>query len=400
MTQTSAVIGTAQYLSPEQARGELVDARSDVYATGCVLYELLTGQPPFVGDNPVSVAYQHVREEPRPPSDNNRDVPPDVDAVVLKALVKNRMNRYQSAAEMRGDLLRAASGRPVLATPVLRGARAPVPVAPPPRVVGNRHTGTMQRVNVQRRRTSSWVLVVLSILGILAVVALGAGLYLAGRPQESAVPSLIGLTQPEAEQALNTAKLNGSPKVVADSSCPKDKVFQQDPRPGVQLVQGRTVSYNICGGPGSVAVPQLVGLDRQHAETQVRSAGLLPTVDYIDGLVSQKDHVASVEPAEGTTVPKGSTVKVHLSKGNQNAIPDLTGMTYEEARRTLSNLGFTNIRPPLTNINPPAGLAGKVTSQTPTKDTVIKLTDPISIVVGATAPSPPAPSASPSPSAT
>src|SRR2546423_4450127 len=174
MTQTSAVIGTAQYLSPEQARGEPVDARSDVYATGCVLYELLTGHPPFVGDNPVSVAYQHVREDPRPPSDSNRDVPPDVDAVVLKALAKNRMNRYQSAAEMRGDLLLAAAGRPVLATPVMREIEpAPLP-PPPPRVIGNRPTGTMARVGTpSRRRTSTWVLVGLSILGILAVIALG-----------------------------------------------------------------------------------------------------------------------------------------------------------------------------------------------------------------------------------
>src|SRR5215510_4571020 len=119
MTQTSAVIGTAQYLSPEQARGEPVDARSDVYATGCVLFELLTGHPPFVGDNPVSVAYQHVREDPRPPSASSRDVSPEVDAVVLKALAKNPLNRYQSAGEMRADLMRAAAGRPVSAPPVL-----------------------------------------------------------------------------------------------------------------------------------------------------------------------------------------------------------------------------------------------------------------------------------------
>src|SRR2546430_6168275 len=104
MTQTSAVIGTAQYLSPEQARGEPVDARSDVYATGCVLYELLTGQPPFVGDNPVSVAYQHFREEPRAPSMVNREIPPDIHAVVLKALEKNPAKQHQSDAEMRGDL--------------------------------------------------------------------------------------------------------------------------------------------------------------------------------------------------------------------------------------------------------------------------------------------------------
>src|SRR2546429_2861716 len=168
MTQTSAVIGTAQYLSPEQARGEPVDARSDVYATGCVLYELLTGQPPFVGDNPVSVAYQHVREDPRPPSDSNREVSPDVDAIVLKALAKNRVNRYQSAAEMRGDLLRAAAGRPVLATPVMRESDPPPLPPQPPRVIGNRHTGTMARGNVPHRRTSNWVLVALSLLRMLA----------------------------------------------------------------------------------------------------------------------------------------------------------------------------------------------------------------------------------------
>src|SRR4051794_17841174 len=122
MTQTSAVIGTAQYLSPEQARGEPVDARSDVYSTGCVLFELLCGHPPFVGDNPVSVAYQHVREEPKTPSLSNRDVSPAVDSIVLKALAKNPLNRYQSAAEMRADILRAAAGRPVHAEPIMAHA--------------------------------------------------------------------------------------------------------------------------------------------------------------------------------------------------------------------------------------------------------------------------------------
>jgi len=135
MTQTSAVIGTAQYLSPEQARGEAVDARSDVYATGCVIFELLTGHPPFVGDNPVSVAYQHVREDPRAPSESNPDVTPDVDAVVLKALSKNPANRYQSAGEMRADLLRAAAGRPVSAPPVMTEAERTAMMAPPPRAM-------------------------------------------------------------------------------------------------------------------------------------------------------------------------------------------------------------------------------------------------------------------------
>src|SRR4051794_4738148 len=119
MTQTSAVIGTAQYLSPEQARGEAVDARSDVYAAGCVVFELLTGEPPFTGDTPVAVAYQHVREDPRRPSEVNPQVPPSLDAVVLKALSKNPANRYQSAAEMRADLIRVRNGQQPLAPMVM-----------------------------------------------------------------------------------------------------------------------------------------------------------------------------------------------------------------------------------------------------------------------------------------
>ena len=115
--QTVQVIGTAQYLSPEQARGELIDARSDLYSTGCVLYELLTGRPPFTGDSPVVIAYQHVRENPVPPSQVNPDVPAWADAIVLKAMAKAPADRYQTAAEMRADLQRAASGTPVSAPP-------------------------------------------------------------------------------------------------------------------------------------------------------------------------------------------------------------------------------------------------------------------------------------------
>src|SRR2546429_325781 len=119
VTQTAAVIGTAQYLSPEQARGEAVDARSDVYAAGCVLFELLTGEPPFTGDSPVAVAYQHVREDPKPPSALNPRVNPALDAVVLKAMSKGPANRYQSAAEMRTDLVRVLSGQRPLAPMVM-----------------------------------------------------------------------------------------------------------------------------------------------------------------------------------------------------------------------------------------------------------------------------------------
>src|SRR5215217_4668586 len=132
MTQTSAVIGTAQYLSPEQARGESVDARSDVYSMGCLLYELVTGAPPFTGDSPVSVAYQHVREDPRLPSSISPDIPPELDAIVMKAMAKNPANRYQSAADMRSDLLRAVAGQRVEATPVMGDAEKTAIIGVPP----------------------------------------------------------------------------------------------------------------------------------------------------------------------------------------------------------------------------------------------------------------------------
>jgi beta-lactam-binding protein with PASTA domain len=317
--------------------------------------------------------------------------------VVLKALAKNRTNRYQSAAEMRTDLLRAANGRPVLASPPTVALEQPPLAPPPPRVVGNRHTGTMARVNVQRRRTSNWVLVALSLLGILAVIALGAGLYLAGRPQQSPVPLLIGLTQTQAQAKLNDAKLNGKPSVVTDGTCAKDRVFAQDPKAGIQLQQGETVSYEICGGPGTVQVPQLRGLDREGAEKQLRQNNLVPAVDFVDGPRDQKDKVIAVEPGEGTPVPPNSTVKVHISKGNENTIPDLSGQTPDAARAKLADLGFTNIGQS-TNINPPPGMAGKVMYTVPAAGSTPKLSDKITIVVGATESPSPSPS-SPSPSA-
>ena len=153
MTQTAAVVGTAQYLSPEQARGETVDSRSDVYSAGCLLYELLTGRPPFVGDSPVAVAYQHVREPAMPPSDHDTDLPPEVDAIVMKSLAKRVEDRYQSAAEMRADIESYLAGRPVevnLPPPLPRPrpprsrARPPQPCRPP-----------SPRATCPRRRTTT-----------------------------------------------------------------------------------------------------------------------------------------------------------------------------------------------------------------------------------------------------
>src|SRR5262245_30431431 len=254
MTQTSAVIGTAQYLSPEQARGESVDARSDVYATGCVLYELLVGQPPFVGDSPVSVAYQHVREDAKPPSQSNRDVPPPVDAVVLKALAKNPLNRYQSAGEMRADLLRAAAGRPVYAEPVLnapdggattvmhRTGQATRPIGAR---VGDSH----------RRRTSGWAIAALTAIAVLAVVALTAGLIVLSRPDQATVPNIVGKSRTDAESLIRQASLNPAGRPVFNATCTVNAVSKQDVQPNSRVDSGSSLGYEYCGGKNRVLVP-------------------------------------------------------------------------------------------------------------------------------------------------
>jgi serine/threonine-protein kinase len=386
MTQTSAVIGTAQYLSPEQARGEAVDARSDVYATGCVLYELLTGHPPFVGDNPVSVAYQHVREDPVPPSEHNRDVPPDIDAVVLKALAKNRMNRYQSAAEMRGDLLRAAAGRPVLATPVMRADERMPAAPPPPMVVGGRSTGQFSRVGQPPQRGSSPWLAVLLVVGVLALAALVTGLYLANRTPQSVVPALVGHNKTDAEGLLSAAKLHGAPTSVFNSNCTKDQVVSQDTQQGSKVTEGSAVGYQVCGGPQSTSVPQLAGLSRADAEKALNTAKLTASFQDAHGTLDTKGKViaGSISPKEGTSVAEGSTVTLSISLGDQNVVPDLTGLTQDQAKAKMDDLGFTKVSYFPRDITSPdqAGMVGKVTGMTVSSGTTKFLTDPITVWIG------------------
>lgn len=337
MTQTSAVIGTAQYLSPEQARGEAVDARSDVYAAGCVLFELLCGHPPFVGDSPVAVAYQHVREDPRPPSDSNPDVSPDIDAVVLKALAKNPVNRYQSAAEMRADLLRAASGRPVLATPLLRQDDT-AQMSSSTRV--NSRTAPARVGDARRRKASGWVIAALSTLGVLAAVALTAGLILANRPSTVNVPDLSNLTEAQAAAKLSQLQLKGTKGEPFYGECTRDRVAVQEPAKGTSIKEGEAVTYRICGGVPSVTVPPLVGFNELAAKQSLANVGLNAEIVPVDGSVETKGTVVESKPAAGEAVAEGTTVKVHISKGNMKPVPDVVGETKEDAEAMLKAAGF------------------------------------------------------------
>ncbi len=322
MTQTSAVIGTAQYLSPEQARGEPVDARSDVYSTGCLLYELLCGHPPFTGDNPVSVAYQHVREDPIPPGELNPDVTPDIDAIVLKAMAKNPINRYQSAGEMRADLLRAAAGRPVAATPVYSSEERTQIIG------GGRRGGTgmipTDPVEQPRRnRGLMWVLVVLGVIAVFTLAALGTKLLL----NEDATAQVKVPTVTGKPVATARAELTGAGFKVEESRKPspeadKDKVLGQSPNGGVEVDKGSTVNLTVGSGLEKTEVPDLSGLKREGAEKslgQNKLKGDFKTVDSAE----EEGSVLDFTPKAGERVAVFSTVTVTISNGKLKLVPDV-----------------------------------------------------------------------------
>ncbi|MFG1880940.1 Stk1 family PASTA domain-containing Ser/Thr kinase [Micromonospora sp. NPDC049102] len=389
MTQTSAVIGTAQYLSPEQARGEAVDARSDVYAAGCVLFELVCGHPPFVGDSPVSVAYQHVRETPPTPSDINPDVTPAVDAIVLKALSKNPLNRYQSAGEMRADLLRAAAGRPVLATPVLREAET-VAMAPaggaggyPTAATGSQTRQIPARVGDPRqRKASSWLIALFSAVGVLAVIALVAALLWSQQDKDlKSVPTLAGKTRDAAVTEIRNAGFNpvvGDPVLAND--CAKGTVAKQDPAAGARLKSSSTVTVQICDGKPDVKIPPaLVNSQFENVKPQLEALGLVVEQRSVDN-PAQKGIVVKVNPPSGTTVPQDSKVTVDVSRGNVSKVPNVVNSTKDEAAAELRAAGYVvSFRD---GDEVPAAEAGRVQKQNPKGGTELAQGKTVTIDIG------------------
>ncbi|MQA28190.1 MAG: Stk1 family PASTA domain-containing Ser/Thr kinase, partial [Micromonosporaceae bacterium] len=336
MTATSAVIGTAQYLSPEQARGETVDARSDVYATGCVLYELMCGQPPFIGDNPVSVAYQHVREDPNPPSELSPEISPDVDAVVLKALAKNPANRYQNAGEMRADLLRAAAGRPVEATPVLSLEERTQLIGPP----GRHADRPVARVSDEgRRRATNWALIAVAMLAVFALVALVTGLWLANAQPDIVVPDVRGMT---VEKAVKTLEDKGlSPKDYnVWGGCDKGKITKQDPGYGEKVNEGTPVRIGVCQGYKTHKLPDVIGDDVADAKKALEKLNFNTQVEYVNAPVGTKDEVRRTDPEAGVKLAEEKTVKLFVSLGNTVKVPSVVGYNQDAAEDALTDAGF------------------------------------------------------------
>ena len=339
MTQTSAVVGTAQYLSPEQARGETVDSRSDIYSTGCLLYELLTDRPPFVGDSPFSVAYQHVREQAEPPSTHNADIPPALDAIVMKSLAKRVEDRYQSAAEMLADVQRHLDGQPVDAPTAV--VAAPVVSAAEPEPTSLFQEASEQEEDDRRRRRTWPIVAFLVLLALLLAGAVVMGLTLLDDDDvaQVEVPRVTNMTQGEAIRRLQEENLRvGDVERVNDDTVPRGRVISQTPEQGTQVDESTEVDLQISAGKEDVVVRYVIGMTRQEATRLLQELGLDVEVEYRPSS-EERNIVTETRPSDGERVPAGSTVTLVLSEGLEN-VPNVVGRFEDEARALLEDAGF------------------------------------------------------------
>ncbi|MGW0610404.1 Stk1 family PASTA domain-containing Ser/Thr kinase [Streptomyces sp. NPDC002788] len=407
MTQTSAVIGTAQYLSPEQAKGEQVDARSDLYSTGCLLYELLTVRPPFVGDSPVAVAYQHVREEAQAPSVFDPEITPEMDAIVLKALVKDPDYRYQSADEMRADIEACLDGQPVAATAAMgsvgyggypddrpttalradAGAGA-TSMLPPmnPDDGGYGYDDRPDRRRGQQRKssTSTILLAVAGILVLVGAVLIGWWAFSGNGVGNDAVPApnFVGETLTDAKQLAKNRDLTVTTTTKPCENQSKGKVCEQDPTAGTNVKKGDTISLVVSAGAPKVAVPSVVGDSLDEAKATLEGDKYEFVVDT-KSKESPEDPGTVLEqnPRLGEEVEKGSTITLTIAKAaEKSTVPDVLGRTCDAAKQQMeaSNLvgNCTEVETDDDN------QVGKVIATTPQAGTSVDPNSSVNIQIG------------------
>ncbi|MFB4276150.1 Stk1 family PASTA domain-containing Ser/Thr kinase [Nonomuraea sp. MTCD27] len=402
MTQTAQVIGTAQYLSPEQARGERVDARSDIYSTGCVLYELLTGQPPFTGDSPVAIAYQHVREEPIPPSQIDRDIPPWADAIVLKAMAKDPAHRYQNASEMRADIQRAMSGMPtdaqtmamsgnmgqgtrmMTATQSAAGPATQRTGAIPPYDYGDGDGGGGR--GGRRRaggggnnavKTALWVIIPLLIIGgFITVGYMVFGGKDTPTDTQVTIPSLASQERQYAEDQLKGLGLNVQVVQEFSSDIEKGAVIKTEPAENTKVDKESTVKLVVSKGTEKIKVPDgLVGLSQEEA-TKLLEENELRGVIKTRNSSRPQGTVIATEPKAGAEVEKGGTVTLFIPK-ELGEVPSVIGLTVEDATAQLKSAGF-KVKVSEQSSNEPEGT---VVQQNPGEGTKYPANTTVTIVV-------------------
>jgi serine/threonine protein kinase len=397
MTSTAAVIGTAQYLSPEQARGESVDARSDVYSVGCMLYELVTGAPPFTGDSPVAVAYQHVREDPKLPSSINPRIPPELDAILFKAMSKNPANRYQSAAEMRNDLLRALAGQRVEATPVMGDAEKTTILSAARGGYGD-DDGWDDQDELDRKRRKRRIIAIVSVLAVLLLggaiavaVAMSGGEDPQATVEQVQIPPLANLEQAAAEQAITDAGLEvGTVTTEASTTVAEGLVIRSSPASGAQVQKGSTVDLFVSGGPDTIAVPNVVDLDEERARATLEQAGFTSINTAQVESLEEEGTVVAVSPSEGAQAAPSTPIRLQISTGTVR-LPDVANRGEEEARRILTEAGFSAGQIVNQNAERDDVAAGTVVGTEPGTGTAVGAGDEIILLIAVPTPPEPTP---------
>jgi len=353
VAQTSSILGTAQYFSPEQARGETVDARTDLYATGVVLFEMLTGRPLFEAESAVAVAYQHVSEVPVAPSSVAPQVPAAMDAVVLHALAKDRFARFQSASEFRADIVAAASG---IAVPLRAEADSEFtatlfginPAATASTEAALRQLSVddddERRARTQARPPVAWIWA--GILVLVAIVA--AVLFWAFTLERTplvgsiavAVPDVVGLQYEEGGQILLDADLQPQPTTISDPTIPEGQIISTDPGAGITVAPGQIIEVLVSSGPQGIDVPSISLLSLAEAQAALESRGLvLGTVSAENSSSIAKDVVIRSDPSAGSELREGDAVNVVVSTGLVR-VPDVRTLLVGEASAQLTALGL------------------------------------------------------------
>src|SRR5215217_2286435 len=367
MTEAGSIMGTAQYLSPEQARGAPVTASSDLYSAAIVLYEMLTGKVPFTGDSAIEIAMKHLNDPPKPPSKIRPEIPEELDAVVLRALAKNPEDRYQTAEEFSEDLHRVEAGLPIApetseaatallagaalvgdggSTEVLAGTAVTTPGGPPPpttrRPPPPYGPGYYDEPPKKRRRWVPWLLVLL----LLAAAGI-AGWYVFSQIQDQlaanepvAVPYVIGLKEEAAVALVQEKGLDPEVQRAANADVEKGRVFDQNPNPGNRIQKGDRVTLLVSTGPPKTSVPDVVGMNYGDAVQALNDVNLSATKHEV---FSPKPvgKVISQDPPAGEQVVEGTEIVLDVSRGaKQVAVPNVVGMSEDDAKTTLEQAGF------------------------------------------------------------